>query len=53
MPTMVEAHFLPVPGKKDLYYCSKCGGIVPHKGKMPVYVINQFCRKCGVKIADK
>ena len=40
MRTMVIAHWLPVPGKPGWYYCSKCGGMIPHKGKMPVEVIN-------------
>ena len=53
MRAMVIAHWLPVPGKPGWYYCSKCGGMIPHKGKMPVEVINRFCRKCGVRISDK
>ena len=53
MRAMVIAHWLPVPGKPGWYYCSKFGGMLPHKGKMPVEVINRFCRKCGVRISDK
>lgn len=53
MRAMVIAHWLPVPGKPGWYYCSKCGGMIPHKGKMPVEMINRFCRKCGVRISDQ
>ena len=55
MRAMVTAYWLPVPGKPGWYYCSKCGGMIPHKGKMPVEVINRFAANAasGYRIRHK
>lgn len=46
------AKWIPAPNRVGWYYCSACGGMIPHKGKMPVAVINRYCRKCGIKMGE-